>query len=116
MMILSALITFFTYLAYAQHIPLATITAPLKNTAYSAGQRIVISWLNPQVDVISQIQICHGTSPAPQPISVIATNVDAKANGTYAWTIPSSWPSSNDYIFMLGTPPNVVSTEQFTIT
>lgn len=52
--------------------------------------------LNPQVDVIPQIQICRGAPAALQPIEVIALNVDAKANGSYAYEIPSDYQYGND--------------------
>lgn len=52
--------------------------------------------LNPQVDVIPQIQICRGAPNALQPIAVIALNVDAKANGSYAYDIPSDYQYGDD--------------------
>ncbi|KAI8096195.1 uncharacterized protein BX664DRAFT_323353 [Halteromyces radiatus] len=102
-------------LVVAQQTPIVSITAPLQNAAYSAGQRLVISWINPQVDTISQIQICHGNPAALQPIAVIATNVNAKGNGSFDWTIPSNYTTGSDYAFILGTSPNVAYTGQFTI-
>ncbi|SAM00227.1 hypothetical protein [Absidia glauca] len=114
-MIFASWSVLFISLVGAQQIPLVSITAPVQNAAYSAGQRLVISWLNPQVDVIPQIQICRGAPNALQPIAVIALNVDAKANGSYAYEIPSDYQYGNDYAFILGLPPNVVITSPFTI-
>lgn len=40
---LFALVAVFSCLVYAQ-VQIVTITAPLKNATYTAGQKLVISW------------------------------------------------------------------------
>ncbi|ORZ25422.1 hypothetical protein BCR42DRAFT_7488 [Absidia repens] len=111
--VLFALVALFNCLVYAQQ-PIVSITAPLQNASFTAGGKLVVSWINPQVDSISQIQLSHGSPQALQPITVIANNVDAKS-GSYSWDIPSNLTTGNDYALVLGTSPNLAYTGQFTI-
>ncbi|KAI8333029.1 hypothetical protein BC941DRAFT_434917 [Chlamydoabsidia padenii] len=113
---LFVLVAFFSWLVFAQQKQIVTITAPLANATYTAGQKLVISWIDPQVDTITQIQLYHGNPNALQPLAVIATNVPANTgNNTYVWDIPSNITAGNDYAFILGTSPNVAYTGQFNI-
>ncbi|SAM03347.1 hypothetical protein [Absidia glauca] len=112
---LFALVALFSCFVYAQ-VQIVTITAPLQNATYTAGQKLVIAWRDPQVDVITQIQLYHGNPNTLSPLGVIATNVNAKGtNATYVWDIPANTTAGNDYAFILGTSPNVAYTGQFTI-
>ncbi|KAL0086463.1 hypothetical protein J3Q64DRAFT_1740093 [Phycomyces blakesleeanus] len=93
---------------------IVSVTSPLTGTVYTAGKSAIISWVNPTVDQISQIVFSQGLSTALQPVSVIATNVDA-SSGTYTWEIPADTPAGTDYAFVFGTSPNQSYTGQFTV-
>lgn len=66
---------------------IVSITSPLLNTKYKAGQEAIISWINPTVATIPQIILAKGPSTALQPIMTIATNVNAN-DLKYVWKIP----------------------------
>ena len=66
---------------------IVSITSPLINTKYKAGQEAIISWINPSVQTIPQIILAKGPSTALQPIMTIATNVNAN-DLKYVWKIP----------------------------
>ncbi|KAI9006607.1 hypothetical protein CLU79DRAFT_779914 [Phycomyces nitens] len=93
---------------------IVSVTSPLTGTVYTAGKSAIISWVNPTVDQISQIVFSQGLSTSLQPVSVIATNVDA-ASGSYTWDIPADTPAGTDYAFVFGTSPNQSYTGQFTV-
>ncbi|CAO3577676.1 unnamed protein product [Absidia cylindrospora] len=111
--VLFALVALLNCLVLAQQV-IVSITAPLQNATFTAGGKLVVSWINPQVDSISQIQLSHGDPKALQPVTVIANNVDAKS-GSYTWDIPSNLTAGKDYALVLGTSPNLAYTGQFTI-
>ncbi|KAL1928079.1 hypothetical protein VTP01DRAFT_2995 [Rhizomucor pusillus] len=91
-----------------------SVTAPLTGTVYTAGQDAIITWINPTVQTISQIVLAQGSATALQPVSVIATNVDA-SKGSYTWKIPADTAPGSDYALEFGTSPNLAYTGQFTI-
>ncbi|ORX56280.1 hypothetical protein DM01DRAFT_1334760 [Hesseltinella vesiculosa] len=102
----------FAAVASAQAI--ISVSSPLSGTVYTAGQQAIITWNSPTVQTISQIVLAQGASSALQPITVIATNVNAAA-GQYTWTIPASTPAGADYAFEFGTSPNLAFAGPFTI-
>jgi hypothetical protein len=99
----------------AQNSPIISVTAPLQGASYKAGDKAIISWVNPSVDSISQIVLAKGSSNALQPVTTIATNVPA-ASGSYTWNIPADTPAGSDYAFEFGTSPQLAFTGQFSIT
>lgn len=74
---------------------IVSITSPLSNTKYKAGQEAIISWVNPKVSTISQIVLAKGPSTALQPIQTIATNVNAN-DLKYVWKIPIEIENGNE--------------------
>ncbi|KAI9352377.1 Ser-Thr-rich glycosyl-phosphatidyl-inositol-anchored membrane family-domain-containing protein [Pilaira anomala] len=90
------------------------ITSPLTGATYTTGSTVIIRWMNPVADTITQIILAKGISTNIQPVQTIATNVPTSA-GQYSWTIPSDLPAGNDYAFALGTSPDISYTGQFTI-
>ncbi|KAI8063152.1 hypothetical protein BC940DRAFT_321766 [Gongronella butleri] len=103
----------FTASALAQT-TILSVTSPLQGASYTAGGDLVISWINPTVDTISQITLAQGSSTALQPVSVIATNVSA-SSGTYTWNIPAGQAAGTDYALTFGTSPNLSYSGQFSI-
>ncbi|KAI8098530.1 uncharacterized protein BX664DRAFT_1859 [Halteromyces radiatus] len=93
---------------------IVSVTSPLQGTTYTAGQSAIIAWTNPQVDTISQIVLAHGNPSALQPLSTIATNVDASAM-KYTWNIPADLAAGVDYALEFGTSPNLSYAGPFTI-
>ncbi|KAG1606677.1 hypothetical protein G6F46_012842 [Rhizopus delemar] len=93
---------------------IVSITSPLTGTVYTAGQDAIISWIDPQVTTISKIVLAQGAATSLQPVSTIATNVDASSL-SYTWSIPSDTAAGTDYALELGTSPNVSYTALFTI-
>ncbi|KAI8975012.1 hypothetical protein BDB01DRAFT_728577 [Pilobolus umbonatus] len=94
--------------------PIVSITSPLTNTRYKAGQEAIISWVNPSVTTISQIVLAKGPSTALQPLMTIATNVNANAM-QYIWKIPLDIESGTEYAFELGMSPDLAFAGPFTI-
>ncbi|ORZ05217.1 Ser-Thr-rich glycosyl-phosphatidyl-inositol-anchored membrane family-domain-containing protein [Absidia repens] len=92
-----------------------SVTAPLQGASYKAGDKAIISWINPSVESISQIVLAKGGSTSLQPVTTIATNVPA-SSGSYTWNIPADIPAGSDYAFEFGTSPNLAFTGQFSIT
>ncbi|KAF7728563.1 hypothetical protein EC973_005967 [Apophysomyces ossiformis] len=101
-------------IASAQEGPIVSITSPLEGTKATAGQSLILSWINPKVPTISQIVLMRGPPTALQPVSVIAQNVNA-ADGSYSWKVPTDLPSGNDYALEFGTSPQLAYTGQITI-
>ncbi|ORZ16234.1 Ser-Thr-rich glycosyl-phosphatidyl-inositol-anchored membrane family-domain-containing protein [Absidia repens] len=101
--------------AQSSSTPIISVTAPLQGASYKAGDKAVISWINPTVDSISQIVLAKGSSNALQPVTTIASNVKADS-GSYTWNIPADTPAGSDYAFEFGTSPNLAFTGQFSIT
>ncbi|ORZ26092.1 hypothetical protein BCR42DRAFT_401556 [Absidia repens] len=93
---------------------IVSITAPLSNNVYTAGGQAIITWINPTVDTISQIQLSQGPSTALQPVMTVAKNVSA-SDMQYTWQIPTTLAAGSDYAFVFGTSPNLSYTGQFTI-
>lgn len=77
---------------------IVSITSPLTNTKYKAGQEAIISWINPSVATIPQIILAKGPSTALQPIMTIATNVNAN-DLKYVWKIPFEIENGNECKF-----------------
>ncbi|KAI8067635.1 uncharacterized protein B0P05DRAFT_552333 [Gilbertella persicaria] len=100
--------------AFAQDAPIISITSPLANTKYKAGQEAIISWINPTVSTIDQIVLAKGSSSALQPIMTIATNVNA-GDMKYVWKIPAELESGTEYAFEFGTSPKMAFAGPFTI-
>jgi hypothetical protein len=75
------------YLASLVSAQIISVTSPLSNTKYKAGQEAIISWVNPKVATISQIVLAKGPSNALQPVLTIATNVNAN-DMKYVWKVP----------------------------
>ncbi|KAI8370956.1 hypothetical protein BD560DRAFT_370020 [Blakeslea trispora] len=98
----------------AQEPAIISITSPLSNTKYKAGQEAIISWVNPQVDTIDRIVLAKGPSTALVPIKTIAENVKA-SDLKYVWAIPKDMESGNDYAFEFGTSPKMAFAGPFTI-
>ncbi|KAI8970308.1 hypothetical protein BDF20DRAFT_117627 [Mycotypha africana] len=94
--------------------PIVSITSPLANTKYKAGQEAIISWINPTVQTIPQIVLAKGPSNALQPVTTIATNVNAKEL-KYVWKIPFEIENGNEYAFELGQSPDLAFAGPFTI-
>ncbi|KAI8099425.1 uncharacterized protein BX664DRAFT_354846 [Halteromyces radiatus] len=93
---------------------IVSITSPLGNNVYTAGGQATITWTNPTVDVIPQIELSKGPSTALQPVLQVATNVSAK-DMQYTWNIPTTVAAGSDYAFVLGISPNLSYSGQFTI-
>lgn len=89
--LLAALLT----VVCAQDAPIVSVTSPLSGTVYKAGQKVIISWVNPQVPEIPQIVLARGQQTALQPIAVIAKNVDASA-GRYEFDMGTDCQNGND--------------------
>lgn len=79
----------------AQTTPPVSITSPLTGTVYTAGGQALITWINPTVTTLAQIQLAKGPSNALQPVGLVASNV-ATASGTYTWTIPANTAPGTD--------------------
>ncbi|KAI8371206.1 hypothetical protein EDC96DRAFT_501802 [Choanephora cucurbitarum] len=93
---------------------IVSVTSPLTNTVYTAGQNATITWINPTVDVIPKIVLSQGNPSALLYVSTIAENVTAET-GRYIWSIPADTPAGNDYALQLGVSPNISYTGLFTI-
>ncbi|CAO3608554.1 unnamed protein product [Mucor fragilis] len=93
---------------------IVSITSPLINTKYKAGQEAIISWINPTVQTIPQIILAKGPSTALQPIMTIATNVNAN-DMKYVWKIPFEIENGSEYAFELGNSPDLAFAGPFTI-
>ncbi|SAM05154.1 hypothetical protein [Absidia glauca] len=91
-----------------------SVTSPLGGNVYTAGGQAMITWTQPTVDIIPQIQLSKGLSTALQPVMTIATNVSAKEM-QYTWNIPATVAAGTDYAFVFGVSPNLAYTGQFTI-
>ncbi|ORZ20294.1 hypothetical protein BCR42DRAFT_448613 [Absidia repens] len=91
-----------------------SVTSPLDNNVYTAGGQALITWVNPTVDVIPQIQLSKGPSTALQPVMSVATNVNAK-DMQLTWNIPATVAPGSDYAFVFGISPDLAYTGQFTI-
>ncbi|KAI7868512.1 hypothetical protein BDF14DRAFT_1794079 [Spinellus fusiger] len=89
------LLTLLQRVTLAQQGSIISITSPLTGTRYQAGSDAIITWVNPNVDVISQILLARGPSTALQPIITIAQNVKA-SDGKYVWKIPTELPDGDD--------------------
>ncbi|GAA5801943.1 hypothetical protein HPULCUR_011579 [Helicostylum pulchrum] len=93
---------------------IVSITSPLMNTVYTAGQDAVISWIKPTVDTIPKIMLAKGDPLALEVVATIAENVDAK-KGSYTWKIPADTAPGNDYAFELGVSPDMSFSGMFSI-
>ncbi|KAI8341838.1 hypothetical protein BC941DRAFT_449203 [Chlamydoabsidia padenii] len=93
---------------------IVSITSPLGNNVYTAGGQAIITWTQPTVDIITQIELSKGPSTLLQPVMTVATNVSAK-DMQYTWNIPTTVAAGSDYAFVFGTSPNLAYTGQFTI-
>ncbi|CAO3592412.1 unnamed protein product [Absidia cylindrospora] len=93
---------------------IVSVTSPLDNNVYTAGGQALITWVNPTVDVIPQIQLSKGPSTALQPVMSVATNVNAK-DMQLTWNIPATVAAGSDYAFVFGVSPDLAYTGQFTI-
>ncbi|KAG2235297.1 hypothetical protein BDF21DRAFT_497253 [Thamnidium elegans] len=93
---------------------IVSITSPLMNAVYTAGQDAVISWINPTVDTIPKIMLAKGDPLALEVVATIAENVDAK-KGSYTWKIPADTAPGNDYAFELGVSPDMSFSGMFAI-
>ncbi|KAL1916353.1 uncharacterized protein VTP21DRAFT_5970 [Calcarisporiella thermophila] len=60
------------------------------------------------------IKLMGGDPRALQQVAIIAENVDG-ASGSYTWTVPPNLPEGNSYAVVLGNPPEVAYSTQFTI-
>lgn len=110
---ITVLLTLACYLVSAQNLPVS-ITAPLTDTVFTAGGIALIAWTDPHAPTISQVQLSKGSVNNLTPIIQIAMNVNT-ADGKFSWIIPADTPAGHDYIFELGTSPNVARTGLFTI-
>ncbi|KAI7904466.1 uncharacterized protein BX663DRAFT_470658 [Cokeromyces recurvatus] len=93
---------------------IVSITSPLANTKYKAGQEAIISWINPSVQTIPQIVLAKGPSTALQPIMTIATNVNAN-DMKYVWKIPDNLEIGTEYAFELGSSPDLAFAGPFIV-
>ncbi|KAH8551834.1 Ser-Thr-rich glycosyl-phosphatidyl-inositol-anchored membrane family-domain-containing protein [Umbelopsis sp. PMI_123] len=112
--IIAAVAAFAVAAVSAQTTPPVSITSPLTGTVYTAGGQAIISWINPSVPTLAQIQLAKGPATALQPVGQVATNVQT-SDGKYTWTIPADTPAGTDYAFELGTSPNIAYSGFFTI-
>ncbi|KAI9305108.1 hypothetical protein BJ944DRAFT_265774 [Cunninghamella echinulata] len=92
---------------------IVSITSPLSNSQYTAGEKLIISWINPTVQTIPSITLVNGPATALQPVSTIAQNVDANS-GSYSWSIPADITPGR-YALQLGTSPSISYSGFFTI-
>lgn len=74
---------------------IVSITSPLGNNVYTAGGQAIITWVNPTVDTIPQIELSKGPSTLLQPVLTVATNVNAK-DMQYTWNIPTTITPGSD--------------------
>ncbi|KAG2175794.1 hypothetical protein INT44_000272 [Umbelopsis vinacea] len=111
--IVAAIAAFAIAAVSAQTTPVS-LTSPLTGTVYTAGTNAIISWINPSVATISQIELVKGPSSALQPVLTVTTNVNA-ADMKYTWAIPADTAAGTDYAFELGTSPNIAYSGFFTI-
>lgn len=111
--IIAAVAAFAIAAVSAQSTPVS-ITSPLTGTVYTAGGQALITWTNPTVPTLGQIQLAKGPATALQPVGQVATNVQT-SDGKYTWTIPADTPAGTDYAFELGTSPNIAYSGFFTI-
>ncbi|KAI8365108.1 hypothetical protein BD560DRAFT_332845 [Blakeslea trispora] len=93
---------------------IVSITSPLTNTEYTAGQNASITWINPTVDVIPKIVLSKGNPSALLYVSTIAENVTTES-GRYIWSVPADTPAGTDYALQLGISPNISYSGLFTI-
>ena len=92
--IIAAIAAFAIAAVSAQTTPVS-LTSPLTGTVYTAGSNAIITWINPTVATISQIELVKGPSSALQPVLTVTTNVDANAM-TYTWAIPADTAAGTD--------------------
>ncbi|KAH8547656.1 hypothetical protein BGW37DRAFT_509709 [Umbelopsis sp. PMI_123] len=109
-----AAIAAFAVAAVSAQTNIVSITSPLTGNVYTAGQTALITWINPTVTTIPQIELVKGPSTALQPVLTVASNVDAAAL-QYSWAIPATTAAGTDYAFELGTSPNISYSGFFTI-
>lgn len=92
--IIAAIAAFAIAAVSAQTTPVS-LTSPLTGTVYTAGQNAIITWINPTVATISQIELVKGPASALQPVLTVTTNVNANAM-TYTWAIPADTAAGTD--------------------
>lgn len=110
---ITTLFTLACYIVSAQNLPVS-ITAPLTDTVFTAGGIALITWTEPHAPAISQVQLSKGSVNNLTRVIQIAMNINT-ADGKLSWIIPEDTPAGHDYIFELGTSPNVARTGFFTI-
>jgi Ser-Thr-rich glycosyl-phosphatidyl-inositol-anchored membrane family len=92
---IAAAIAAFAIAAVSAQTTIVSLTSPLTGTVYNAGSNAIISWINPTVATISQIELVKGPATALQPVLTVTTNVNA-ADGTYTWAIPADTAAGTD--------------------
>ncbi|KAI8336158.1 hypothetical protein BC941DRAFT_514342 [Chlamydoabsidia padenii] len=93
---------------------IVSITSPLTGTVYTAGKPALLTWVDAKVSTIPAIVVAHGNASALEPISTIATDVDA-STGSYTWNIPSDFISGEQYALEFGKSPNISFSGFFTV-
>jgi hypothetical protein len=100
-----AAIATFAIAAVSAQTAIVSLTSPLTGTVYTAGSNAIITWINPTVATISQIELVKGPSSALQPVLTVTTNVDANAM-TYTWAIPADTAAGTDCKYKMGLEEN----------
>jgi hypothetical protein len=107
------LISFIVYIA-AQTTPPISITSPLTGTIYTSGISTSITWINPTVSTLSEIQLVQGPADALQEVMLVASNIST-SSGSYTWIIPKNIAPGTNYALSLGSSPNIAYSGFFTI-
>lgn len=98
----------------AQTTPPVSITSPLTGSVFTSGISTSITWINPTVSTLSEIQLVQGPANALQEVMLVASNIST-SSGSYIWIIPKNIASGTNYALSLGSSPNIAYSGFFTI-
>ncbi|KAL0077980.1 hypothetical protein J3Q64DRAFT_1767164 [Phycomyces blakesleeanus] len=78
--------------AFVSAVPGISITAPIQNTVWQAGQSHIISWIptNSTATTITQIEYRHGNSAALTLVSTLTTANIPVSDGQFVWNMPNT--------------------------
>ncbi|KAI9305480.1 Ser-Thr-rich glycosyl-phosphatidyl-inositol-anchored membrane family-domain-containing protein [Cunninghamella echinulata] len=89
------------------------VTSPAGGEKYTAGTDAVITWKDPTVESIGEINLTKGDSKSLQRVDTIANDITA-TDGEFTWSIPSDI-EAGEYAFQFGTSPNFAYSGRFIV-